>query len=105
MSSQRYLPSRIVSASMQENATAFWHLFHVFDEVVKIKLRVLSIIIMVLFHYQTRVLEDWNMVSPSRIRDIDLRVTELVQQLPHDTKATCTRQSLHASHSVFKDRN
>lgn len=97
--------SRVVCASMKQDDAVLGHVLDVLDHTVKVQTNSVLIVVSVLFHLQSRVLEDCIVVGPTGSGNVDGlcgRVVSL-QESTADPQGTGSRDGLSDCDSAFLD--
>mmetsp|Transcript_20644 Transcript_20644/g.48790 ORF Transcript_20644/g.48790 Transcript_20644/m.48790 type:complete len:421 (+) Transcript_20644:135-1397(+) len=93
---RRVHASWVMGADMQKDAGPLRHLLDVGDQIGKVQLAVVKVIVRVLLHLQPGIAKDGDVVAPRRIRDVNLGMAKLLEDLAHDAEAAGARQRLDA---------
>lgn len=90
--------SRVVGTSVKEEGGAVWGVLDVLEHGIEVKTDELAVEVSVLLNVHAGVLEDGDVVSPSRVRHVDGVVggdLEAVEELGDKTAGTSAGESLH----------
>ena len=92
-----------VDECAQLDSLTLRHVFNVLHHLVEVQIGCFHVIIAVLAHLQTRVLHDWNVISPGWIGNINVLVSVFVQELSEYSKTTSSGESLNTTDAIFKE--
>mmetsp|Transcript_14764 Transcript_14764/g.20536 ORF Transcript_14764/g.20536 Transcript_14764/m.20536 type:complete len:280 (-) Transcript_14764:190-1029(-) len=95
----------IMSTHMHQHYATVRRIINILEHSIDIYAVGLAIIISVLLHLQTRVLHNWNVIPPSRVRYVNIGLGParmiFVDEFATDSKSSSARKSLNSSYTTF----
>ncbi len=86
---------------MKQNATTLGHPLHVLDQTLEIQSARGVIIISILFHLQSGICKNGDVIPPSRVGDVNVLVPELGEDFAEDAESSRSGEGLDSSDPFF----
>ena len=94
----------IMRTNVQEDARTFRHFLDISNHIVKVQIRVGSIVIAVLLHFQAGVGKDGNVIAPSWVWNVNLRMALLLENFAKNAKTPSARKGLDSRDATLFER-